>query len=102
MAPGKVVHGVQSQEARGGPHQVLSRVAVVLEKGKAAPGAEDAQTRETGTRHGDTHGESQLLELFGAEGAAPLVAQAALALRLKRQLAETVEDVSLVLGPGQV
>lgn len=60
----------------------------------------DAQTRETGTS-ADTHGESQLLELFGAEGAAPLVAQAALGLRLKRQLAETVEDVSLVLGQGQ-
>lgn len=67
---------------------------------ETSPGAEDAQIQETGTS-ADTHGESQLLELFGAEGAAPLVAQAALALRLKRQLAETVEDVSLVLGQGQ-
>lgn len=30
MTSGKKIHGVQSQEARRGSHQVLSRVAVVL------------------------------------------------------------------------
>jgi len=50
-----------------------------------------------------THREAQLLELFGAERASSLVAQAVLTLVLERCLAQIVKRISLVLqGERQI
>lgn len=48
-----------------------------------------------------THRKAQLLELLGAERAAPLVAQAVLAFALERSLAQADEDFPLLLEPGE-